>query len=117
MGGLLMDIRCTERNGNLVVKILGEIDHHTAERIRHTAEREFRTSGAKNMVFDFAHVRFMDSSGIGMIIGRYKEVKKAGGKVFAINIGPEIDRIFVISGLKKIINCFESLEEVSDYTA
>ena len=112
-----MDIRCTERNGNLVVKILGEIDHHTAERIRHTAEREFRISGAKNMVFDFAHVRFMDSSGIGMIIGRYKEVKKAGGKVFAINIGPEIDRIFVISGLKKIINCFESLEEVSDYTA
>ena len=111
-----MEVRCTERNGNLVVKIIGEIDHHTADHIRYTAEKAFFNSSAKNMVFDFAHVGFMDSSGIGMIIGRYKEVKKAGGKVFAINITPEIDRIFLISGLKKIINCFKSLEEVADFT-
>ena len=108
-----MDIRCTERNGNLIVKIVGEIDHHSADEIRQTAEREFYKTGAKNMIFDFAHVGFMDSSGIGMIIGRYKEVKKTGGKVFAINIGPGIDRIFVISGLKKIIPCYESLEEAA----
>ncbi|MCL2396512.1 MAG: anti-sigma F factor antagonist [Defluviitaleaceae bacterium] len=108
-----MDIKCTERNGNLVVRIVGEIDHHSADRIRHTAEREFYNSGAKNMVFDFAHVAFMDSSGIGMIIGRYKELKKVGGKVYAINIGPEVNRIFDISGLRKIIPCYASLDEVA----
>lgn len=108
-----LDIKCIERNGNLVVKIVGEIDHHSADRIRHTAEREFFKSGAKNMIFDFAHVSFMDSSGIGMIIGRYKELKKVDGRVFAINIGPEISRIFDISGLKKIIPCYSSIDEVS----
>jgi len=109
-----MDIKCIERNGNLVVKIAGEIDHHSADKIRHTAEKEFFKSSAKNIVFDFAHVGFMDSSGIGMIIGRYKELKKTGGKVFAINIGPEIDRIFIISGLKKIIPCYQSLDEIAE---
>ena len=109
-----MNVKCTQRNGNLVVKIIGEIDHHSADEIRHTAEREFYKSGAKNMVFDFAQVGFMDSSGIGMIIGRYKELKKTGGKVFAINISPEVSRIFIISGLKKIIPCYQSLEDIAD---
>ena len=109
-----MDVKCTQRNGNLVVKIAGEIDHHSAEKIRNTAESEFYKSGAKNMVFDFAQVGFMDSSGIGMIIGRYKELKKTGGKVFAINIGPEIGRIFAMSGLKKIIPCYESLDDIAE---
>ena len=109
-----MNINCTERNGNLVVKIIGEIDHHSADAIRFEAEKEFYKVGAKNMIFDFSGVDFMDSSGIGMIIGRYKELKKAGGKVFAINISPEINRIFDISGLKKIIPCFESLNDVEN---
>jgi len=109
-----VDIKCTHRNGNLVVKIAGEIDHHSADEIRLTAEKEFFGSGAKNIVFDFAQVGFMDSSGIGMIIGRYKELKKTGGKVFAVNIGPEINRIFIISGLKKIIPCYESLDEIAE---
>ena len=107
-----MEINCTERNGNLVVKISGEIDHHSADSIRFDVERSFFKTKAKNIIFDFAHVGFMDSSGIGMIIGRYKEISKVGGKVFAINIGPEINRIFDLSGLKKIIQCFESLEDV-----
>ena len=108
-----MEIKCIERNGNLIVKIAGEIDHHSADQIRHTAEREYFKSGAKNMVFDFAHVGFMDSSGIGMIIGRYKELKKVDGRVFAINIGPEVSRIFDISGLRKIIPCYSSIDEIS----
>jgi len=108
-----MDIKCTERNGNLIVKIAGEIDHHSVNKIRHVAEQEFYGSNAKNMVFDFAHVGFMDSSGIGMMIGRYKELKKVGGRVFAINISPEVSRIFDISGLRKIIPCFSNIDEIS----
>jgi len=109
-----VEINCVDRNGNLVVKIKGEIDHHSADDIRFNVEREFFKSKAKNIVFDFTHVGFMDSSGIGMIIGRYKELQKTGGKVFAINIGPEINRIFDISGLKKIIYCFQSIDEVDE---
>ena len=110
-----MEINCTERNGNLIVKIKGEIDHHSADEIRYNVEKGLYLTKAKNLVFDFSSVGFMDSSGIGMIIGRYKEMKKTGGKVFAINIGSEINRIFDISGLKKIIHCFNSVEE-TDHT-
>ncbi|MCL2619359.1 MAG: anti-sigma F factor antagonist [Defluviitaleaceae bacterium] len=107
-----MDIQFVERNGNLIAKIRGEIDHHTADKIRKSLEDEFSESTAKNIVFDFAHVGFMDSSGIGMVIGRYKELQKTGGRVFAINIGPEISRIFDISGLRKIIPCFAGIDEI-----
>ena len=107
-----MDLQFTQRNGNLIVKIRGEIDHHNTEKIRRAVEGEFASSAARNIVFDFAYVTFMDSSGIGMIIGRYKELQKLGGRVFAINIGTSIDRIFEISGLKRIIPCFVGLDEI-----
>ncbi|MDR2166298.1 MAG: anti-sigma F factor antagonist [Clostridiales bacterium] len=109
-----MELGFVERNGNLIVKIRGEIDHHSADRIRHSVESQFKSSGARNIVFDFARVSFMDSSGIGMVIGRYKELNKIGGRVFAINIGSELSRIFEISGLKKIIPCFASLDEIEN---
>lgn len=106
-----MNIICTERNRNLIVKIIGEIDHHTAEEIRDKVEREFARSTAKNIIFDLANVGFMDSSGIGMFIGRYRHLEKQGGKVFAINISSNLNRIFEISGLKKIIGCYDSLDD------
>lgn len=106
-----MNIVCTERNRNLVVKINGEIDHHSAEEIRDRIERDFARSNAKNIIFDLANVGFMDSSGIGMIIGRYKQLEKQGGRVFAINISGNLNRIFEISGLKKIIGCYDSLDD------
>jgi len=109
-----MDIAFVERSGNLIAKIRGEIDHHTADKIRHAVESRYAGSAAKNIVFDFAHVGFMDSSGIGMVIGRFKEAQKAGGQVFAINIGSDIARIFEISGLKKIIPCFASIDEIEN---
>ena len=109
-----MDVKCTQRNGNLVVKLNGEIDHHTADGIRSTVDREYQKSWLKNLVFDFAHVGFMDSSGIGMLIGRYKEATKAGGRVYAINIGAGIGRIFEVSGLTKIISCFNGIDEIKD---
>ena len=109
-----MNIECTEKNGNLIVKVRGEIDHHTASNIRTVIEKEYSSTRAKNIVFDFLKTSFMDSSGIGVIIGRYKELKTFGGKVFAINIPPEINRIFTISGLRKIIHCIETIEEVQN---
>jgi len=106
-----MKINCSLRNNNLVIRLDGDIDHHNAQIIRDAVNRELHRRDAKNLVFDFAGVDFMDSSGIGLIIGRYKEVNAAGGKLFAININPKLNRIFDISGLKKIIQCYESLEQ------
>jgi stage II sporulation protein AA (anti-sigma F factor antagonist) len=109
-----MNCVVSERNKNLVVRLNCEIDHHTAGEIRDKVEREFSRSPAKNIMFDFTNVTFMDSSGIGMILGRYRTAEMKGGKVFALNINKQLSKIFEMSGLKKIINCFDGLaEEIS----
>lgn len=70
----------------------------------------YRTK-VKNIVFDFKDVSFMDSSGIGLIMGRYKKVMFIGGKAAVTNVGNAVDRIFKISGLYKIIEKYDTIQE------
>lgn len=98
-------------NNCLIIKLNGEIDHHSAEEIRNRIDREFEASMAKYLVFDFSDVDFMDSAGIGLIIGRYKAVDKQGGKVAVTNVSGAVNRILDISGIYKIIEPFPTLAE------
>ena len=98
-----MDIRLEMLQSTLVVKIAGEIDHHSAGQIRETIDSEIERKRVKNLVFDFDRVTFMDSSGIGVIIGRYKQVRAQGGKTLIIRAKPQVERLLEISGIKKII--------------
>ena len=95
----------------LVVTIDGDIDHHFAEDIRNKIDQEFLSKTNKNIIFDFSRVTFMDSSGIGVIIGRYKLAKSRGGRVIIACVSSELRRIYEISGLKKIIPGFATLDE------
>ena len=106
-----MEINISEQSRFLIVRIQGELDHHSADDIRTKADKAFARSQARHIIFDFRHVTFMDSSGIGMIIGRYKMLSAAGGKVFAVGISDSLKRIFEISGLQKIIGCYRDAEE------
>ncbi len=72
---------------------------------------ELYKAGVNEFVFDFSEVSFMDSSGIGMVMGRYKAASETGGKVVVMGISEPIRRIFEISGLKKIIPCVQTTEE------
>ena len=65
----------------------------------------------KNIFFDFNDVSFLDSSGIGLIMGRYKKVMFIGGKAAVTNVGNAVDRIFKISGLYKIIEKYDTIQE------
>ena len=100
-----MEINCMEQNRFLIVDIAGEIDHHTAEEIRTKVDKAFARMGAKHIIFNMSRVGFMDSSGIGVLIGRYRMIESMGGKVLAAGIGEGLQRIFDISGLPKIIGC------------
>lgn len=106
-----MKINIDNINRNLIVSIIGEIDHHTAEEIRISIDKEFKRYNSKNIIFDFKGVTFMDSSGIGMVIGRYKETQKQGGSVCVSNISADAKRIFDISGLHKIIKVYKNLND------
>ena len=84
-------------------KLEGEIDHHYAEQMRKEMDRLIATERPTKFILDFAKVTFMDSSGIGLIIGRYKKVSRYGGKVYAVNLNRRVGKIFRVACLDKII--------------
>lgn len=106
-----MKVSFRDKNRTLIVEISGEIDHCTADEIKYKIDKEYVRFNSKNILFDFKNVSFMDSSGIGVIMGRYKKIQACGGIAAAASINGEIKRIFDISGLFKIINCYENTDE------
>lgn len=88
-----------------------ELDHHIAGEVREKIDDILVSKQVKNIIFDFKNINFMDSSGIGVIIGRYKKISGDGGKVFVINISPRVKKIFDLSGMNKIIGICETYEE------
>ncbi len=93
-----------ERVGTtLVAKLDGELDQSCAAEIREKIDKEINMHSIVNLVVDFDRVDFMDSSGIGMLIGRYKLIKARGGKMLIIRTSPQVDKIIELSGLKGLI--------------
>ena len=91
----------------LMVKMPEEIDHHQSSYISESADRFIIQAKESNVVFDFEGTKFMDSSGIGIIMGRYKKIACFGGKVFAINADSRIRHLLMISGLSKIVEIMD----------
>lgn len=86
----------------LVIHVNGELDHHNSTFIREQADDIIYHNNIHNIIFDFAETAFMDSSGIGVIMGRYKLIKGIGGKIGIVNAGNSIQKILLYSGLNKI---------------
>lgn len=95
----------------LVIRLKADLDHHTAITVREAADTLLARSHAKHILFDFTGVEFMDSSGIGVIMGRYRQVIFQGGRVGVMGVGANVDRIFRISGLYKIVEQYKTAEE------
>lgn len=88
-----------------------EIDHHSAKAIRESIDDAMKTSGARKLVMDFSGVGFMDSSGIGLIIGRSETARRLGGSVAIRSLSPHMLRIVRMSGVEKIRNLTIEAEE------
>lgn len=106
-----MEIQFKKIDDNLVVYPIGEIDHHTAVELRTSIDKHYENSYAKNIIIDFKDIGFMDSSGIGMIIGRYKNTSKKGGTVVVANVNDSLSKIFTLSGLGKIIKIYAAVDD------
>jgi stage II sporulation protein AA (anti-sigma F factor antagonist) len=98
----------------LIIKLNGELDHHNAVRIREEADKLIDRKNIKYIIFDFNSTTFMDSAGIGVIMGRYRKVIFIGGKIAVVNVNMSVDRILKISGLYKIIDKFDNVEAAID---
>jgi len=98
----------------LIIRLCEELDHHNAVKIKEKADRLIDRNNIKHIIFDFSSAGFMDSAGIGVIMGRYRKVIFIGGKTAVANVNITVDRIFRISGLYKIIEKYDSVESALD---
>lgn len=92
-----------QKGEQLVVHIPREVDHCFADAVREETDRRLQTEEIQSLVFDFRETEFMDSSGIGLLMGRYKLMKALGGSVRIIHAGERIRKILMLSGIHKII--------------
>lgn len=90
------------RNG-LTIRLSGELDHSTASEIRAEIDELIDRFNVRKLIFDLSELDFMDSSGIGLIIGRYKRMARKGGSVAVSGTGVHIDRIFDMAGLYQLV--------------
>lgn len=95
-------------NNYLMIRLPDEIDHHKSVDISSKADRYIMSGRVENVVFDFERTSFMDSSGIGIILGRYKKVSCFGGKVYAVNADSRIRRILLMSGLENMVEIMDT---------
>lgn len=89
----------TYENGAVTARLYGEIDHHIAPRLRAQIDAKCEQLRPARLILDFGAVSFMDSSGIGLIMGRYRCISLIGGRLEVVNIPPTLKKIFTLSGL------------------
>ena len=92
-----------KENKRLTFEIHEEIDEYVVQNMRRRIDNEIERYMPKEVIFDFNKVSFMDSAGIGLIIGRYKLASMLGGKVEVTNLTVQVRKIFEMSGILKII--------------
>jgi stage II sporulation protein AA (anti-sigma F factor antagonist) len=105
---LMMDFEV--KRDVLIIRLSGELDHHTAEELREKVTDTLEREAIRHIVLNLERLTFMDSSGLGVILGRYKQIKNLGGEMIVCAVSPTVKRLFDMSGLFKIIR-LESNEQ------
>lgn len=98
-----MNVKYNEKDKLLLLEITEEIDHHLVDILRRKIDNEITRYMPRKVLFDFNEVSFMDSAGIGLIIGRYKVAKLFGGEVEIANARPSVKKVLEMSGITRII--------------
>ena len=91
----------------LIVSLCGEIDHHNAASIRREIDESMTAFHAKNLILDYSDVSFMDSSGIGVIMGRYKNIHFLGGTMAVEHVNPRMERMLRMAGVYRLMESRE----------
>ena len=91
-------------NGVLEIKLVGEIDHHNAVKLRADADNLIKQFAPERVALDLSAISFMDSSGLGFIMGRASLVQKLGGSLTVKNPSAGVRKICYLAGLERIIN-------------
>ena len=102
-----MNIKFSNVDDFLIVELIGELDHHSAEEVRVKIDDRID-------ILNFRNVTFMDSSGIGVVIGRYRKLKNKDGHISVVEVNKRVDKVFALSGLYKIIKQYKNVQEAME---
>lgn len=95
--------RAAFHDGTLCITLEGEIDHHSAVGVRGEIDRMICERRPKRLELELSHIGFMDSSGLGLVMGRYTLIRDLGGELVVLNPSPAILRIFRLAGMDRLI--------------
>lgn len=108
-----MYVEFENRDDKLIAYMVGELDHHSAEEVRNKVDDRLDRENISKLILDFSGITFMDSSGIGVVIGRYKKLNLKKGTICITNVRDSVKRVFELSGMFKIIKLYDSTEEAA----
>ena len=106
-----MHCEMKKRDNILIVQVEGELDHHYSNEVRKKIDQELMSSGIKHAIFDFTKLAFMDSSGIGMLVGRYRVVRSMKGETYVICDDNHVFKILEMSGIFRLIPRKDNIED------
>ena len=99
-----MNLEIEIKDNCMLVRLMGEIDLAVTDTLRNSLEHELDLNPAvKNIVINLSDVDYIDSSGLGVLLGRYKRVTREGGKMFIVGASPQVRKIVDMSGLFNIM--------------
>ena len=98
-----MEINAQKRGPKLSVSLSGELDHHSADKVRIMLDTMLHDITVRELTLDLSGVTFMDSAGLGVVLGRFRKLSMRGGKLVVKGMNASIDRIFQMSGLYAIV--------------
>lgn len=105
---------CHVKNRCLVIRLPREIDHWQAEKIREESELMFLKACIRDVIFDFTGTEFMDSSGIGLILGRLRQVRPVEGRVYLFGGSPVLQKMWEMSGILQKVTVLDTIEEMKE---
>lgn len=106
-----MYLQLEEKSNVLIAHMTGELDHHSAEEVRNKIDNILDMDKINKLIMDFSGVTFMDSSGIGVVIGRYRKLLMKKGQISITNLCDSVKKVFELSGMFKIIKVYSTIDD------
>jgi len=103
-----MDICFSRSEDELFIELIGELDHHSAKGIGEKIDFEILICRPKSVFLDFEKLDFMDSSGLGLIMGRFALVKKYGGELCVLDPSPAVMKIIRLAGMERMVTILKT---------
>lgn len=97
-----MSLKISVSGGTVTANLCGEIDHHTAKEMRETIDAAVELNMPSLLVMDFSDISFMDSSGIGLVMGRYRNLQRTGAELHIKGASPQIYKVMKLAGLERL---------------